>query len=409
MNRRQFLAATAATGLASPALAQSGAWPSRGSIRLIAQFPPGGLVDTIARLMAPSLSQALGQTVLVENRAGAGGVIGTDFVAKAPADGYTLLVSHASVHVFSTATLPTLPFDPITDFTHMVQLVEAPNVLLVKADSPYRTLEQYVTAARSRPVRFGSSGIGSAPHLLGAMLSDVARAPNLDHVPYRGSAPALQDLMAGAIESFVDPITTNTAMMRDGTLRCLGVSTAARLPAFPNVPTFAEQGFGRLTSAQWLGLSAPKNLPAPIVERLTALVPEILKQPILAARFEDLQTMPRNPRSPAAPLWPRFKKRSLNGPRWPGSSTSRSRKAGVSAPRLHHGQPRLLGEAAPRGTGIMASGRGWLSPRPACSHGRRRLSNPAACAPKPGFAGPFCRWPPGYIRYSPPRNRGRRW
>jgi tripartite-type tricarboxylate transporter receptor subunit TctC len=295
MNRRQFLAATAAIGLASPALAQSGAWPTRGSIRLIAQFPPGGLVDTIARLMAPALSQALGQTVLVENRAGAGGVIGTDFVAKAPADGYTLLVSHASVHVFSTATLPTLPFDPITDFTHMVQLVEAPNVLLVRADSPYRTLEQYVTAARTQPVRFGSSGIGSAPHLLGAMLSDVARAPNLDHVPYRGSAPALQDLMAGAIESFVDPITTNTAMMRDGTLRCLGVSTPARLPAFPNVPTFAEQGFDRLTSAQWLGLSAPKNLPAPMVERLTALVPEILKQPTLAARFEELQTMPRNP------------------------------------------------------------------------------------------------------------------
>ena len=294
MNRRHLLATAAAT-LAAPALAQSGPWPTRGSIRLIAQFPPGGLVDTISRLMAPALSQALGQTVLVENRAGAGGVIGTDFVAKAAPDGYTLLVSHASVHVFSTATLPSLPFDPISDFTHMVQLVEAPNVLLVKADSPYRTLEEYVTAARTRPVRFGSSGIGSAPHLLGAMLSSEARAPNLDHVPYRGSAPALQDLLAGVIESFIDPVTTNVAMMRDGALRCLGVSTPARLPAFPNIPTFAEQGFPRLTSAQWLGLSAPRGLPAPIVERLTTLVPEILKQPTLAARFEDLQTMPRNP------------------------------------------------------------------------------------------------------------------
>jgi tripartite-type tricarboxylate transporter receptor subunit TctC len=295
MNRRQFLAATAAIGLASPALAQSGAWPTRGSIRLIAQFPPGGLVDTISRLMAPALSQALGQTVLVENRAGAGGVIGTDFVAKQPADGYTLLVSHASVHVFSTATMPSLPFDPVTDFTHMVQLVEASNVLLVKADSPYRTLEQYLTAARTQPVRFGSSGNGSAAHLLGAMLSGEARAPNLDHVPYRGSAPALQDLMAGSIESVIDPITTNVAMMRDGTLRCLAISTPQRLPAFPNVPTFAEQGFPRLTSAQWLGLSAPKNLPAPIVERLMAVTPDILKLPNLAARFEDLQTMPRNP------------------------------------------------------------------------------------------------------------------
>ncbi|WP_424812705.1 Bug family tripartite tricarboxylate transporter substrate binding protein [Roseococcus sp. YIM B11640] len=291
---------SAAAGLlGTPAIvrAQSAAWPTRGSVRLVAQFPPGGLVDTIARLMAPSLSQALGQTVLVENRAGAGGVIGTDYVAKAPADGYTLLVSHASVHVFSTATLPSLPFDPVGDFTHMGLLVEAPNVLLVKADSPYRTLQQYVTAAKSRPVRYGSSGIGSAPHLLGAMLTGEADAPNLDHVPYRGSAPALQDLMAGQIESMIDPVTTNVAMLKDGTLRCLGISTAQRLPALPDIPTFAELGYPRLTSAQWLGLSGPKNLPQPIVDRLSALIPQILARPELAVRFEDLQTKP-----PAQPV-----------------------------------------------------------------------------------------------------------
>lgn len=298
MHRRVLLGASAGL-LGTPALvrAQGAAWPTRGSIRLVAQFPPGGLVDTIARLMAPSLSQALGQTVLVENRAGAGGVIGTDYVAKAPADGYTLLVSHASVHVFSTATLPSLPFDPVADFTHMGLLVEAPNVLLVKADSPFRTLEQYVTAAKARPVRFGSSGIGSAPHLLGAMLSGEANAPNLDHVPYRGSAPALQDLMGGQIESMIDPVTTNVQMLKDGSLRCLGISTAARLPALPDIPTFAELGFPRLTSAQWLGLSAPKNLPAPIVERLSGLIPQILARPELTVRFEDLQTKP-----PATPV-----------------------------------------------------------------------------------------------------------
>ena len=294
MQRRSFLAASAAL-LATPALAQSGAWPSRGSIRLIAQFPPGGLVDTVSRLMAPYLGQMLGQTVLVENRAGAGGVIGTDFVAKAPADGYTLLVSHASVHVFAAATLPSLPFDPLSDFTHIAHLVEAPNVLLVRGASPYRTLAQYVTAARTTPVRYGSSGIGSAPHMLGVMLSGEASAPNLDHVPYRGSAPALQDLMANQIESFIDPITTNVAMMKDGTLRALAVSAPQRLPAFPDVPTFAELGYPSLTSAQWLGLSAPKGLPAPIGERLAAIVPEILARPELRARFEDLQTLPRNP------------------------------------------------------------------------------------------------------------------
>lgn len=295
MNRRHILATGLALPLAAPALAQSGAWPTRGSIRLVAQFPPGGLVDTVARLMAPAMSQALGQTVVVENRAGAGGVIGTDFVAKAAPDGYTFLVSHASVHVYSTATMPSLPFDPVTDFTHMGMLVEASNVLLVKGDSPYRTLDQYVTAAKTRAVRYGSSGIGSAPHLLGAMLSAEAAAPQLDHVPYRGSAPALQDLMAGVIESFIDPITTNVQMMKDGVLRALAVSTPQRLPAFPDVPTFAELGFPKLTSAQWLGLSGPKNLPAPIAERMTALIPALVTRPELRSRFEELQTLPRNP------------------------------------------------------------------------------------------------------------------
>jgi tripartite-type tricarboxylate transporter receptor subunit TctC len=295
MNRRHLLAATAGL-LATPALVHaqsSGAWPTRGSIRLIAQFPPGGLVDTVSRLIAPALGAALAQTVVVENRAGAGGVIGTDFVAKSPADGYTLLVSHASVHVFSAATMPTLPFDPIADFTHMAMLVEAPNIILVRADSPFKTLDQYLTAARTRAVRFGSSGIGSAPHLLGAMLSAEGRAPQLDHVPYRGSAPAMQDLMAGVIESMIDPITTNVQQLKDGSLRALAVSSPARLPAFPDLPTFAELGFPKLTSAQWLGLSAPKGLPPEIAQRLTGLMPGILAQPTLMERLTTLQTLPR--------------------------------------------------------------------------------------------------------------------
>ena len=292
--RRHLLGLTAAV-LAAPAMVHAQApWPNR-SIRLIAQFPPGGLVDTVSRLLAPALAGVLGQSVVVENRPGAGGVIGTDVVAKAPADGYTLLVSHASVHVFGAATRPTLPFDPIADFTHMVHLVEAPNILLVRANSPFQTLEQYIAAARTRPVRFGSSGIGSAPHLLGAMLSSEARTPNLDHVPYAGSAPAMQDVLANNIESMIDPITTNVQQLRDGSLRALAISTPSRLGAFPNIPTFAELGYPKLTSAQWLGLSAPKGLPQPIVERLTAAVPPLLARPELAQRFVDLQTMPRTP------------------------------------------------------------------------------------------------------------------
>jgi tripartite-type tricarboxylate transporter receptor subunit TctC len=275
--------------------AQGSTWPSRGPIRLVAQFPPGGLVDVVARLMAPHLSQALGQSVVVENRPGAGGLIGTDYVSKQAADGYTLLVSHAAVHVYAAATRRTLPFDPVSDFSHLGMLVEAPMVLIVRAQSPFQNLDQYLSAARSKPVRYGTSGIGSANHLYGELLKIEGRAPQHDHVPYQGSAPALQDLLGGQIESVFDPITTNVATLKAGSLRALAVSTPRRLPALPNIPTFAELGFAKLTGSQWLGLSAPKGLPAPIAQRLAALMPDVLARPDVATRLEELQTLPRQP------------------------------------------------------------------------------------------------------------------
>ncbi len=293
MKRRHVLAAGVSALTASPWVLAQSAWPTRGPVRLVAQFPPGGQVDTVSRLMAPHLSQALGQTVVVENRAGAGGLIGTDYVSKQPADGYTLLVSHASVHVYATATRKVMPFDPVNDFSHMGMLVEAPMVLLVRAQSPFQTLEQYLTAAKTRPVRYGSSGIGSANHLFGEMLKIEGKAPQHDHIPYQGSAPAMQDMLGGQIDSLLDPITTNVAQLKAGSLRALAVSTPNRLPALPNIPTFAELGFPKLTGSQWLGLSAPKGLPAPVLARLTALIPEILAKPDIVARLEDIQTLPR--------------------------------------------------------------------------------------------------------------------
>jgi tripartite-type tricarboxylate transporter receptor subunit TctC len=296
MKRRELLAASAALiGAPTLAGAQASTWPSRGPIRLVAQFPPGGLVDVVSRLMAPHLSQALGQSVVVENRPGAGGLIGTDHVSKQAADGYTLLVSHAAVHVYATATRRTMPFDAVGDFTHMGLLVEAPMVLIVRAASPFQTLDQYVAAARSKPVRYGTSGIGSANHLFGELLKIEGKAPMHDHVPYQGSAPAMQDLLGGQIDSVFDPITTNVATLKAGSIRALAVSTPKRLPALPNIPTFAEAGFPKLTGSQWLGLSAPKGLPAPIAQRLAALIPEVLARPDVAARLEDLQTLPRTP------------------------------------------------------------------------------------------------------------------
>lgn len=166
-------------------------------------------------------------------------------------------------------------------------------VLLVRAQSPFQTLAQYVAAAKTRPVRYGTSGIGSANHLFGEMLKIEAPAPQHDHVPYQGSAPAMQDLLGGSIDGLFDPVTTNVAQLKAGSLRALAISTPQRLPALPNIPTFAESGFASMTGSQWLGLSAPRNLPAPIAQRLIALVPEILRKPDIASRLEELQTLPR--------------------------------------------------------------------------------------------------------------------
>ena len=168
-------------------------------------------------------------------------------------------------------------------------------ILAVRAQSPFQTLDQYVSAARTRPVRYGTSGIGSANHLFGELLKIEGKAPNHDHVPYQGSAPAMQDLLGGQIEGLFDPITTNVAALKAGSLRALAVSTPRRLAALPGIPTFAEAGFPKLTGSQWLGLSAPKGLPAPIAQRLAALIPEVLSRPDVMARLEDLQTLPRSP------------------------------------------------------------------------------------------------------------------
>ena len=140
-----------------------------------------------------------------------------------------------------------MPFDAVGDFSHIAMLVEAPMVLLVRAASPFQTLEQYMTAAKTRPVRYGSSGIGSANHLFGELLKIEGRAPQHDHIPYQGSAPAMLDLLGGQIDSLLDPITTNVAQLKGGSLRALAVSTPARLPALPNIPTFAEAGYAKLT------------------------------------------------------------------------------------------------------------------------------------------------------------------
>lgn len=296
MIRRRSLLAAGAAGLALPAIAQP-AWKPRQPVRLIATFPPGGLADVVARLVAPAIAGHLGGTIVVENRPGAGGTIGADAAAKAAPDGHTLVISHASPHGIAPGIYPTLPYDPVTDFTHIAMLCDTANVLMVNKGSSTPTLAAFLDKARGPGARYGSSGIGSITHLMGEVLTREAGVPKLDHVPYRGSAPAMQDLFAGHIESVFDPLTTNVAMIRDGTLVALAVSSPARVPAAPEVPTFAELGLPALTATTWIGISGPKGLPAPVAEAVREATLAAVAQPEIRAKLADLASY-----APAVPL-----------------------------------------------------------------------------------------------------------
>jgi len=288
MHRRTLLAALAAPAIAS-------AQTARPQIRVIAGFPAGGLADVVARLVAGPLGEALGATLIVENRSGASGTIGADAVAKAAPDGTTLAVSHAIPFGFAPGVLPSLPYDPVADFTHLGMLAEAATVMVVRGNGPITSLAAALETARRTPVRFGTSGVGSAEHILGAVVARAAGVANLDHVPYRGTPPALQDLLAGQIEILNAPITTLVGQLRDGTLRLLATSTATRLAAFPDAPTLAELGFPQATMTQWIGVSAPRGLPAPLAERITAAIPGVLARPEIRGRLEELASAPRQP------------------------------------------------------------------------------------------------------------------
>jgi tripartite-type tricarboxylate transporter receptor subunit TctC len=270
-------------------------WPNRQAIRLVAGFPAGGLADAIGRLFAEPLGEALGTSVVVENRTGASGTLGADLVAKAAPNGLTLAVSHAIPFGFAQGVLPSLPYDPVADFTHLAMLAEAPTVTVVLARSPFPTMRSALEAARSRPVRYGSSGVGSAEHITGAVVARATGAANLDHIPYRGTAPALQDLLAGQIDLLNAPVTTLAGQLRDGSLRLLATSSEERLAAFPEGPTLAELGIAQASHTQWIGLSAPCGLPASIAERLTAAIGAIAAQPGPRARLAEFASAPRMP------------------------------------------------------------------------------------------------------------------
>lgn len=288
--RRVLLGAAAAAGLARPALAQGG-WPNR-TIRLIVPFTPAGTTDIAARILAERLTHRLGQNVVVENRPGAGGNLGTDVVAKAEPDGYTLLMCTISSSAINYSLYGArMPYKP-EDLASIGLLLRVPNAIFVANSLPVQTLQELVTYAKARPgqLNIGSSGIGTSLHMTGELLK-LEAGIDLLHVPFRGAGPMLQEVITGRIEVAVDNLPSVIGHLREGRLRPLAMTTATRSPALPDVPTTAEAGFPRVEATAWFGLQAPARIPRPIVDRLSTEMNAIIKEPETARRLAELGGM----------------------------------------------------------------------------------------------------------------------
>lgn len=272
--RRAWLAGVAAAGAAPGAARAQGGWPER-PIRMIVPFPPGGPTDLVARPLAQRLTEALGRAVLADNRGGAGGNLGADAVAKAAPDGHTLLLSNVGVLAINPRLYASLPFDPVRDFAPIAVVAGAPVALLVHAAVPARDVAEFIAWTRQSAQPFGTAGAGSPGHLAGASFAAITGA-RLNHVPYRGSAPAIQDLVGGYLPVMFDPVQASLPHVQSGALRCLAVSSAARSPALPMVPTMAEAGVPGHEMTAWWALMAPSGTPQPIIDRLAREVSTIV-------------------------------------------------------------------------------------------------------------------------------------
>ena len=290
VNRIVFL--MAAFAAAAPAVAQT--WPSK-PVRMITPFPPAGSLDVVGRAVTARLSTALGQPVVLENRAGAGGAIGSEAVARSPADGYTLLLSSASTHSIAPALQPKLPYDPIKDFTAIVELHPGgTNVLIVAVNAPWKTAGELVAYAKANPgkLTYGTGGIGTVPHLTTAALAAYT-GTDLLHVPYKGAALVMPDLIAGRVGFIFESIISVQPHVSGGKVKALGVSGAKRSPLLPDVPTYAESGLpGFQAPGAYMGLWGPAGLPGPVVARLNSEVNRMLQSPDMKEQLAKLGIEP---------------------------------------------------------------------------------------------------------------------
>jgi tripartite-type tricarboxylate transporter receptor subunit TctC len=281
---------------ASPARAE---YPER-PIRMVVPFPPGGPTDIFARLLAQGLTDRLGQQVVIDNKGGAGGNVGTEIVAKAKPDGYTLLFGTAATHGINISLYRNLPYDPVKDFEAIALVGIVPQVLLGAPDQP-DSVKGLIARLKAEPGKwsYGSAGNGTTNHLSGELFKKLAGV-DVTHVPYRGSGPAMQDLMAGRLAFMFGSFGPATTYVKDGKMRALAVSAPRRSAIEPDVPTLAEAGLPGLESSTWNVVVAPAGTPRAIVDRLNRTVNGILKEPAMDTRLRQLNMEPADDLSPAA-------------------------------------------------------------------------------------------------------------
>ncbi|HWI82306.1 tripartite tricarboxylate transporter substrate binding protein [Ramlibacter sp.] len=292
LSRRSVLIGLSALPLAG----QAQSYPSK-PVTLVVGYAPGGTTDIVARLAAQALGAATGKTFIVENKGGGSTTIATGYVAKAPADGYTLLANEMTQTIVPSL-FPKLAFDPIKDLAAVTVFAEAPYVLVVNANVPAKNLRELVALAKAQPgkLNFASGGAGSGPHIAGELLKSVAGI-EMTHVAYKGSGPAVQDLLGGQVEVLITAAPTVSAQLASGRMRPLAVAHTKRLSSLPNVPTAAEAGFPEFRIANWFGLAAPKGTPPDVINYLQAEVQKMIKRPdvrekLLAAGAEPVSMTP---------------------------------------------------------------------------------------------------------------------
>jgi tripartite-type tricarboxylate transporter receptor subunit TctC len=290
--------------LAAPLAAFAQAYPTR-PIVLVSPFPPGGSVSLVARIVAEKMSETLGQSVVVENRGGAGGTIGARFVAKSPPDGYTLLLGYTGTLAIGPSLYPNAGFEPRKDFAAIGRIGSAPTMLVVHPSVPVHSVAELIAYAKARPgeVNFGSAGIGTVGHLAGELLATMAGV-KLTHVPYKGTGPAITDLLGGHIPMMFTPIPTAHGQAEAGLLRALAVSSAQRSSLLPDLPTVAESGLPGYEAALRYGLVAPAGTPRPIVERLNKELRQALTADDVRQRLatDGAEVLPSSPEEYAADI-----------------------------------------------------------------------------------------------------------